>query len=229
MVAFYARRPELKLTLSEDTAALTSSLQKKYERKVANDAIFLPKSTNMGLPAYVSTGEKYNYEDADEAVSKVVASSPPKKTPSFKRSIPCFFVPHVPAALPWYKEVLGFSVVGKPDAGRAELYRASPGSSSPKQAGTSGVSLYLRKPPADADGPSPKGSLWIEVDNIDDLFQEIMHRMSIFAQDLTDYFPAHHFGSSKVVSKPRNTGFGERQMTVVDDSGNTIIFFQALE
>lgn len=80
------------------------------------------------------------------------------------------------------------------------------------------------------DGASspPKGSLWIEVDNVDDMFQEISYKMSKFAQDLTDYFPAHHFGSAKVASKPRNTGFGERQMTVVDDSGNTIIFFQIL-
>lgn len=36
---------------------------------VANDALYLPKSTNMGLPAWMSTGEKYNYEDEDEGVT----------------------------------------------------------------------------------------------------------------------------------------------------------------
>lgn len=31
--------------------------------RVASDALFLPKSTNMGLPAHVSTGDKYNFEE----------------------------------------------------------------------------------------------------------------------------------------------------------------------
>lgn len=130
--------------------------------------------------------------------------------------------------------MLGFNLIGRADEGRAELHRAGPGSlssSPPKGNASEGVSLYLRKPvpSSDPDSPAPKGSLWIEVDNVDDMHQEIVHKLAKHAQDLTDYFPAHHFGAAKVQNKPRNTGFGERQMTVVDDAGNTVIFFQVLE
>ena len=88
---------------------------------------------------------------------------------TFKRSIPCFFVSHVPTALPWYQEVLGFNVIGKADEGRAELNRGAPASSpnGRKQGDAEGgVSLYLRRH-LDAASPPPKGSLWIEVDKVD--------------------------------------------------------------
>lgn len=100
--------------------------------------------------------------------SIAVKTPPPSRSATFKRSIPCFFVSHIPTALPWYEEVLGFKVVGKADAGRAELHRAAPGSS-PKTTGqgsVDGVSIYLRRH-LDAESAPPKGSLWIEVDKVD--------------------------------------------------------------
>lgn len=154
-------------------------------------------------------------------------AQPPAKTSTFKRSIPCFYVSHVPSVLPWYKEVLGFSIIGKTEAGRAELHRAAPGVDPKNARLDQGVSLYLRRP-ADPAAPMPANSMWIEVDDVDSLHQEILHQRSKYAQDLSDYFPKHHFGGAKVQSKPRNTGFGERQMVCVDDAGNTITFFQVL-
>lgn len=60
------------------------------------------------------------------------------------------------------------------------------------------------------------------------LYKEFQHKLDKYRQDLSDYFPAHHFGSSKVQAKPRNSGWGQREMTVVDDVGNRIVFFQEL-
>lgn len=62
-----------------------------------------------------------------------------------------------------------------------------------------------------------------------DLYQEVTHKLEKYAQGLDNYFPPRHFGSAKVQAKPRNSGFGERAMTVVDDAGNSIIFFQVLD
>lgn len=76
--------------------------------------------------------------------------------------MPCFYVSHVPSALPWYKEVLGFNLVGKAEAGRAELHRAEPGAAK----GVGGVSLYLRKPPTE-DLKITGSALWVEVDDVD--------------------------------------------------------------
>lgn len=148
----------------------------------------------MGLPAHVSTGTAYDFDEEDEdrpgkgerprdirngqrpasdahlppnLHPPAVKTKMPLRPCTFKRSIPCFFVPHVPSALPWYKEVLGFAVVGAVDPGRVELHRAHP--RAPR--GQGGVSLYLRKPlPTGGEvdpATIPKGSLWIEVDNVD--------------------------------------------------------------
>ncbi|PWN22416.1 hypothetical protein BCV69DRAFT_281409 [Microstroma glucosiphilum] len=173
----------------------------------------------MGLPANATTGVKYNFE---EDGSPQIKSLPPQILATFKRAIPSFSVTHIPTALPWYKEVLGFAVVGAADAGRAELHRAEPGA----RKGEGGVSLYLRK--AAADEPVPKGSLWIEVDSVDNLYAELSYKMEKYAQDLSNYFPPHHFGSSKILAKPRNTSWGQREMTCVDAGGNSIVFFQVL-
>lgn len=97
-----------------------------------------------------------------------VNNPPPKSLATFRRAIPSFSVTHVPTALPWYKEVLGFAVVGNADTGRAELHRAEPGA----RKGEGGVSLYLRK--VAADEPVPKGSLWIEVDSVDSEWATVM-------------------------------------------------------
>ncbi|CAO1618094.1 unnamed protein product [Sympodiomycopsis kandeliae] len=227
MVGLASRNPGLQLSLpgNEEDSKYASGLQERIERQVANDAQYLPRSTNMGLPNHISTGVKYNFEENsdEEGNPKSKCTIDPPATASFKRSIPCFFVAHIPISLPWYQEVLGFRVKGKPDASRAELFRGHPRVSRSQE----GVSLYLRKRPEE-DGPTPKGSLWIEVDDIDGLHREISYKMNKFAQDITDYFPPIHFGSAKIVSKPRNTPWGQREMTTVDDAGNSIIFFQVL-
>lgn len=61
-----------------------------------------------------------------------------------------------------------------------------------------------------------------------DLYAEMCHKLEKYAQDLTDYFPKHHFGSAKILAKPRNTAWSQREAMVVDGYGNTIIFFQDL-
>lgn len=207
----------------------------------------------MGLPDHISTGVKYNFEEDLESGSGVRTPQKsnkgplPPSTASFIRSTSCFFVTHVPSTLPWYTEVLGFQVRGKAEASRAELFRGAPG----VNRGNDGVFLYLRKI-SDEGQPVPKGSLWIEVDNIDGecaerrgggnhaeshtapsltaLYAETSAKLQRYAQDVSDYFPPLYFGSTaKIVAKPRNTAWGQREMTTMDDVGNSIIFYQLLE
>lgn len=215
MVAFASRRPDLRLNLQPtdtDEAQFAAGLQKRIEKQqVANDAQYLPKSTNMNLPNHISTGVKYNFEEGEDdsgsgttamgnanangngsmAQGQGSVKSPIKShsrnastaaAATFKRCIPCFFVSHIPTTLPWYKDVLGFQLRGKAESARAELFRSAPG----VNRGSDGVSLYLRKvpspspsaaasegrhssrDPSDAQqAPVPKGSLWIEVDDVD--------------------------------------------------------------
>lgn len=61
------------------------------------------------------------------------------------------------------------------------------------------------------------------------LCQEMTSKIKRFAQDVTDYFPPLHLGSAKIAAKPRNTAWGQREMTTVDDVGNTIVFYQVLD
>jgi len=87
----------------------------------------------------------------------------PKKA-AFKRAIPCLYVSNIQSALPFYKHMLGFTPVGKPDTMKAHL--VSRGS----DAGESGIEIYLRTPPLGSDGtrsPLAPSSLWISVENAD--------------------------------------------------------------
>lgn len=123
----------------------------------------------MGLPDHISTGVKYNFEEGSDIEesssnsSNTTSNQHQTNSPSatFKRAAPCFFVSHIPTTLPWYKEILGFHLRGKAESGRAELFRGAPGINR----GSEGVSLYLRR--ASEGEKPPKGSLWIEVDNVD--------------------------------------------------------------
>lgn len=90
-------------------------------------------------------------------------SMSPKK-PAFKRVIPCLYVSSIQAALPFYKHMLGFTPVSKPDTMKAHL------KSKGGDQGEEGIEIYLRTPPLGSDGtrsPLAPTSLWIAVEKVD--------------------------------------------------------------
>lgn len=158
-----------------------------------------------------------------------------------RRSHNPFHYPHnsVKSATTFYKDILGFEVLGKPDATHATLFRAPPQSASTSRGAYTGkqgvpsnsVQVYLRISPMGPDGvrvKPPAVTLWMLVNDVDEVFREVTTKWTKFQPREDEYFPTHLFGDAKVVAKPQNKAWGNREMHVVDGDDNKIIFFKHL-
>lgn len=77
---------------------------------------------------------------------------------------PCPRRTRIQASLPFYREILGFTLVGKADKTRATICRGADGD------GVGGVEIYLRTAPTGPDGESvrpPPANVWIVVGDVD--------------------------------------------------------------
>ncbi len=164
---------------------------------IASDASRLPKSTGrQGIPVPPPKPEEIaatGFWEEDEIFERkqLPAELAPKKG-RMMRAIPCLFVSNIQQSLPFYREILGFVNVTKPDAHLANICRNSGGKPS-LAPGEIGVQLHLRGPstgtgalgnsvgsnlygrrpsttatsqPAALAAPPPQ-SLSIEVENVD--------------------------------------------------------------
>lgn len=149
----------------------------------------------------------------------------------------------VKSATTFYKDILGFEVLGKPDVTHATLYRAPPralpssipfkrGSEAGKMEPPNGsVQMYLRIAPMGVDGvrvKPPAVTLWMLVNDVDEVFKEVTSKWSRFQPKADEYFPTHLFGEAKILAKPQNKAWGTRELHVVDGDDNKIIFFKNL-
>lgn len=188
----------------------------------------------------------HNWEE-DDAEPRAKPKPPPPSNAVFLLAIPCFFVTNVKNATTFYKEILGFETLGKPDISFASLFRASPqvdvAMPTIRRSGGAGaqmgkldappgsVQLYLRLTPKDLNGvriKPPAVTLWMLVNDVDEVFREITVKWNKFTPQHDEYFPVHLFGEAKIISKPRNTAFGTRELHIVDGDDNKIIFFKNL-
>ncbi|KDN47968.1 hypothetical protein K437DRAFT_90383 [Tilletiaria anomala UBC 951] len=144
------------------------------------------------------------------------------------RAIPCLMVSDIASALPFYKEILGFVNVSKPDKSLANICR-TPSGKPMLQGAEEGVQLYLRTPyppPQPQDPPFPPMSVHVEVANVDDMFDEIYYRAQRTHPSEDDYFPAFQFGKARIHGRPQNTSFGTREIRINDADANLLVFFQ---
>jgi catechol 2,3-dioxygenase-like lactoylglutathione lyase family enzyme len=148
----------------------------------------------------------------------------------------------VKSATSFYKDILGFELLGKGDPSQASLYRAPPqlaGTASSKRTASAGrivappnsIQLYLRIAPMDANGvrlSPPPATLWIQVNDVDEVFKEITTKWNRFQPKEDEYFPTHLFGDAKILSKPQNKAWGTRELHIIDGDDNKMIFFKNL-
>jgi catechol 2,3-dioxygenase-like lactoylglutathione lyase family enzyme len=201
------------------------------------------ETANAKQQAYSTLSHSWEEDDAEP---RAKPKPPPPSNAIFLQAIPCFFVTNVKNATTFYKDILGFETLGKPDVSFASLYRAPPqaiatlpirrigggGAQTGKlDAPPGSVQLYLRLTPMDSNGvriQPPAVTLWMLVNDVDEVFKEITIKWNKFTPQQDEYFPVHLFGEAKIVAKPRNTAFGTRELHVVDGDDNKIIFFKHL-
>lgn len=118
-------------------------------------------------------------------------------------------------ATSFYRDILGFSLLGKPDISHASLVRSTTvvpksggrGSSYLKEAPPDSVQIYLRTVPAGPDGVRerpPSVTLWIQVSDVDAVHDEVQAKLARFAPRADEYFPLHSWGDARVLAKPQN-------------------------
>lgn len=182
--------------------------------------------------------------DADTSGGFCLFSAPASQSPDspkskavFLRAIPCMYVANVANATSFYKDIIGFSLLGKPDNSHASLVRSSTLAEGPKQRGTlkhapaDAVQVYLRLAPVGPDGERvmpPPTTLWIMVNDVDEVFAELQTKWARYQPRVDEYFPMHTFGDAKILAKPQNKAWGNRELHLVDGDGNKIIFFREL-
>ncbi|KAK0557549.1 hypothetical protein OC846_000337 [Tilletia horrida] len=174
----------------------------------------------------------------------------------FLAAIPCLQVHDIASSLPFYKTILGFTVIGKPDISHAKLRRGD-------------VTLYLRVPPLLPPGSEPPnngrpghrnirhdvnggfeplrepvqpGSTWINVASADALFHEVLGRMktsyasldaALQLAALESYFPdvdedRKRGRMGKILGRVENKPWGTREFAVQDADGNRVTFQQEI-
>ena len=159
----------------------------------------------------------------------------------FLRAIPCMYVADVKNATSFYKDILGFSVLGKPDSSHASMVRSPSHMANSttlgrhrgtlKKAPADSVQVYLRILPMGENGERikpPPTTLWIMVNDVDAVYAELQDQWVKFAPRTDEYFPMHSFGEAKILSKPQNKAWGNRELHVIDGDQNKIIFFREL-
>jgi len=119
------------------------------------------------------------------------------------------------------------------NASRASIFRGEPGvrpgaSGHPGPAtSVAGVRINLRAAPgAQEPGSIPRATIWIEVREVDALFDEVAARLYRAVRVHEGYFPEHYYWLARVTNKPQNTPWDTREFGVVDPDGNTLVFFQ---
>ncbi|PWN36250.1 uncharacterized protein FA14DRAFT_134896, partial [Meira miltonrushii] len=249
---FTRRRPELRLTLSSEEKADFSAAIQRARGNLVSDATKLPKSTNMGLgndaqpgatakgnTARVDTQESETFDRPQVKVKKSPEVQPSRAV--YLRAIPCMYVADVKNATSFYKDILGFSVLGRPDSSHASLVRSPSHMANSttlgrsrgtlKKAPADSVQVYLRIVPMGENGERikpPPTTLWIMVNDVDAVFTELQDQWAKFAPRTDEYFPMHSFGDAKILSKPQNKAWGNRELHVVDGDQNKIIFFREM-
>lgn len=208
----------------------------------------IPTELELTIKAY--DDHAHSWEEA-ETVHKAPSSSwSPSLSqagkPVYLRAIPCMYAANVANATSFYRDILGFSLLGKQDSSHASLFR-SPTNAKPaaavassssmrthsrnlaKQAPADAVEIYIRITPMGPDGQRvkpPPTTLWILVNDVDAVFQEIQAKWLRFQPRTDEYFPMHTFGDAKILAKPQNKAWGNRELHIVDGDENKIIFFR---
>lgn len=93
------------------------------------------------------------------------------------------------------------------------------------------VQVYLRISPIGPDGvrvKPPAVTLWMLVNDVDEVFKEMSAKWTRFQPKDNEYFPIHLFGDARILAKPQNKAWGNRELHVVDGDDNKIIFFKQL-
>jgi catechol 2,3-dioxygenase-like lactoylglutathione lyase family enzyme len=202
-----------------------------------------PTANQMSINTHNS--EAHSWEESETFDRpEVKAKRSPDIQPSravFLRAIPCMYVADVKNATSFYKDILGFSILGKPDSSHASLVRSPSHMANSttlgryrgtlKKAPADSVQVYLRIVPMGENGERikpPPTTLWIMVNDVDAVHTELQDQWSKFAPRTDEYFPMHSFGDAKILSKPQNKAWGNRELHVVDGDQNKIIFFREL-
>ncbi|KAK0544928.1 hypothetical protein OC844_007415 [Tilletia horrida] len=175
---------------------------------------------------------------------------------AFLAAIPCLFVNDIQSVLPFYKTILGFTVVGKPDISYAKLRRGD-------------VTIYLRIPPllppgSEAPNPGRPGhrnirrdlsgiceplrenvhpsSIWVTVASVDAFFHECLGRVATSEAQwdsalqlcaMESYFPdvdedRRRGRMGKILGRVENKPWGTREFSVQDADANRITFQQEI-
>ncbi|KAE8234163.1 hypothetical protein A4X09_0g2057 [Tilletia walkeri] len=175
---------------------------------------------------------------------------------AFLAAIPCLFVNDIASMLPFYKTILGFAVIGKPDISYAKLRRGD-------------VTIYLRIPPllppgSEAPNPGKPGhrnirrdlsgtfeplreklhptSTWVNVASVDALFHECLGRVQASQASwdsalqwaaMESYFPdvdedRKRGRMGRILGRVENKPWGTREFSVQDADGNRITFQQEI-
>ncbi|CAD6885225.1 unnamed protein product [Tilletia controversa] len=175
---------------------------------------------------------------------------------AFLAAIPCLFVNDIGSMLPFYKTILGFAVIGKPDISYAKLRRGD-------------VTIYLRIPPllppgSEAPNPGKPGhrnirpdlsgiceplreklhptSTWVNVASVDALFHECLGRVqaaqvsldtALHLAAMESYFPdvdedRKRGRMGRILGRVENKPWGTREFSVQDADGNRITFQQEI-
>lgn len=245
------------LSLTEDQKTALFSSIGKAQKRTLSDANKLPLSTGRrGIPRPIPTLEELQIIH-DEVrrrdqwrqyglINDEPESDSGNRRPSLKpakgkmlRAIPCLFVSDIKLALPFWREILGFVNVTKPENYMAMLCR-TPTNKSILRGGEEGVQIMLRTSfgsygvasdgPSSADSPARPApmALWIEVENVDELFDEVYAKCRKTDPVEESYFPPLPFGKARLLDRPQNTPFGTREMRVNDPDANLLIFFQEM-
>ncbi|PWN49627.1 hypothetical protein IE53DRAFT_317301 [Violaceomyces palustris] len=263
-----SRRPKMKLSLSSEQRADFSAAVQASQQQFTSDTSHLPKSTNMGMSASAAAAamstNPFNHsalsphsweEDETEEETKRVreslkAKQQQQQKATFLKAVPAVFVSSIESALPFYKEMLSFTTIGKPDSYQAKLRRAPATTSSPASpvgykrpmngltqacppvAIDEGVRIVLRVRPKEwgefnAEGNGPP-QLWIVVGDVDELFRELVARDEQLRPKGDNYFPEFNFGKARIMGKPQNKAWGTRELIVLDSDGNKIVFYHEL-
>ncbi|CEH18193.1 Glyoxalase-like domain [Ceraceosorus bombacis] len=243
-MACTARKPKVRLMLSNQEQEAWNAAISEANLKITSDANRLPRSTNMGVKGshlhttqYVPPRERT--WESDETVDRSPLSSPKMtRRAHFSKVIPSLMVTSVNLSLPFYTQVLGFSLVDKPTEARANIVRAVAGEVNGAgrtvrqgRAPIEGVELYLRLPPVGDDGQRERcqrSTLYVAVDDVDAYYKEISTKLDALVPTGEEYFPRFYQGSAKLQSKPQNKASGQREAHVVDSDGNKMIFFTEL-
>lgn len=202
-----------------------------------------PSENQTSINSYNSQAHSWEESEIFDRTETKVKKSP-EIQPSravFLRAIPCMYVGDVKNATSFYKDILGFSILGRPDSSHASLVRSPSHMANNttlgrsrgtlKKAPADSVQVYLRILPMGEDGERikpPPTTLWIMVNDVDAVFTELQDQWSKFAPRTDEYFPMHSFGDAKILSKPQNKAWGNRELHVVDGDQNKIIFFREL-